>query len=75
MLWLVMQIIPGLLALGEDSTGGIAWWAHIGGFVAGWLVTPMLRRATSGYRPYYRDEGVYGFLPDGRRKGGPGPWI
>jgi membrane associated rhomboid family serine protease len=75
MLWLVMQIVPGILALGEDSAGGIAWWAHIGGFVAGWLVTPMLRRATSAYRPYYRDEGVYGFLPDGRRKGGQGPWI
>ena len=38
------------------------------------LVTPFLRRRADGYRNYYRDEGIYGFLPDGRRQGGQGPW-
>ena len=60
--------------LGDQAMGGVAWWAHIGGFVAGWLVTPFLRRRADGYRNYYRDEGIYGFLPDGRRQGGQGPW-
>ena len=51
MIWFFMQVIPGFLSLGSDqATGGIAWWAHIGGFVAGWLVTPPLRRRADAYR-------------------------
>ncbi|MCR8494091.1 rhomboid family intramembrane serine protease [Ochrobactrum sp. WV_118_8] len=64
----------GLLLIGCPGIGRDAWWAHIGGFVAGWLITPLLRRPSAAYRQYYRDEGVYGFLPDGRRKGEQGPW-
>ncbi|MBC7146463.1 MAG: rhomboid family intramembrane serine protease [Thioclava marina] len=74
MIWLGLQVIPGILSLGDQAMGGVAWWAHIGGFVAGWLVTPFLRRRADGYRNYYRDEGISGFLPDGRRQGGQGPW-
>jgi membrane associated rhomboid family serine protease len=74
-IWLIMQIIPGFFSLGTDASGGIAWWAHIGGFLAGWLITPLVRRSAASYRRFYRDEGVYGFLPDGRRDGGKGPWI
>ncbi|TCT12479.1 membrane associated rhomboid family serine protease [Tepidamorphus gemmatus] len=73
-IWFATQVIPGLLSIGDQATGGVAWWAHIGGFVAGWLVTPLLKRPASAYRHHYRDEGVYGFLPDGRREGGIGPW-
>ncbi|CUB01123.1 rhomboid family intramembrane serine protease [Pannonibacter indicus] len=75
MIWFAMQVIPGLISLGDTASGGIAWWAHIGGFVAGWLATPLLRRPAGTYRRYYRDEGIYGFLPDGRRRGGGSPWI
>lgn len=32
--WFLLQIIAGLPVLGE-STGGVAFWAHAGGFVAG----------------------------------------
>ena len=50
-IWLLLQIIPGLLTLGQDvGGGGIAWWAHIGGFIAGWIVTPHLRRRADAYR-------------------------
>lgn len=73
-IWLALQVIPGILSLGDQAMGGIAWWAHIGGFAAGWLVTPLLRKRASTYRNFYRDEGMYGFLPDGRRQGGQGPW-
>lgn len=32
--WFVLQLLGGLPALGA-TTGGVAFWAHIGGFVAG----------------------------------------
>lgn len=75
MIRFAMQVIPGLISLGDTATGGVAWWAHIGGFVAGWLATPLLRRPADAHRRYYREEGIYGFLPDGRRQGGGSPWI
>jgi hypothetical protein len=43
-LWFVLQFFSGLASLGYGTAaaGGIAWWAHIGGFVAGIiLVLPM----------------------------------
>lgn len=36
--WFVMQL-SGVLGGGE---GGVAWWAHIGGFIAGLLIVLML---------------------------------
>ncbi len=36
-LWFVFQFFSGALSLGA-SGGGIAWWAHIGGFVFGMVV-------------------------------------
>jgi membrane associated rhomboid family serine protease len=73
--WFLTQVIPGLATLGAGGeAGGVAWWAHIGGFVAGWGLGPALRRPRWRYRRFYADEGVYGFMPDGRRRGGIGPW-
>lgn len=38
-IWFVSQLSQGFLALGgEAGFSGIAWWAHIGGFVIGWLL-------------------------------------
>jgi len=36
-LWFVMQLFSGTLSLGVQSaqTSGVAWFAHVGGFVAG----------------------------------------
>jgi len=34
-LWFVYQILYGMLALGLEVVTGVAYWAHIGGFVAG----------------------------------------
>ncbi len=44
-LWFLMQMASGVLSLriGADA-GGVAWWAHIGGFLAGALMVPILRR-------------------------------
>jgi len=40
-LWFVLQLFSGLLDSGAD--GGVAWWAHIGGFLAGIALLPLLR--------------------------------
>jgi membrane associated rhomboid family serine protease len=35
-LWFVMQSLQGLFSLGvHEMTGGVAWFAHVGGFIAG----------------------------------------
>lgn len=74
--WLWTQIMPGLTGLLLPvAGGGIAWWAHIGGFCAGWLLAPLVVRPRRSYRPYYADEGRYGLLPNGRRHQGAGPWV
>ena len=49
--WFALQIVPGLLQLTEGTRGaGIAWWAHIGGFLAGLAIVVWLkpRRARTG---------------------------
>ncbi len=33
--WFVLQLLGGLPALAQNSAGGVAFWAHIGGFLAG----------------------------------------
>ena len=45
-LWFVLQAFNGTASLGAEAItghhlGGTAWWAHVGGFVAGLLLTPM----------------------------------
>lgn len=35
--WFVMQLISGFGSIAEAAAGGVAWWAHVGGFVAGAL--------------------------------------
>jgi membrane associated rhomboid family serine protease len=67
-LWFVMQLVQGAAELLHPSFGGgIAWWAHVGGFIAGVLLTPLLAQPARDYRRYYCDEGIYGFRPNGRR--------
>ncbi|MGD0282660.1 MAG: rhomboid family intramembrane serine protease [Dissulfurispiraceae bacterium] len=36
-LWIVLQIISGILNSGSLQHGGVAWFAHVGGFLAGLL--------------------------------------
>lgn len=46
--WFVVQFFSGTLALGVGASGGVAWWAHIGGFVFGMLAAvPLVRRRDS----------------------------
>jgi membrane associated rhomboid family serine protease len=33
--WFFINLVSGLTSLGGMATGGVAWFAHIGGFIAG----------------------------------------
>ena len=37
-MWFILQLFNGVLSLGGPDVGGTAFWAHIGGFVAGMLM-------------------------------------
>ena len=43
-MWFALQFLSGALSLAttQASAGGVAWWAHIGGFAAGFLLMPLL---------------------------------
>jgi membrane associated rhomboid family serine protease len=43
-LWIVMQLFSGVLSLGVQATGGVAFFAHIGGFVAGIVLVGLFKR-------------------------------
>jgi membrane associated rhomboid family serine protease len=66
-IWFLMQVLQGAGDLMRPVDGaGVAWWAHIGGFIAGLLLGPILQRSRPRYRRYYADEGALGFDPWGR---------
>ena len=51
--WFGMQLLAGLFIQGRELNGGVAWWAHVGGFVAGMLLAwtmPAARRSRSWRR-------------------------
>jgi membrane associated rhomboid family serine protease len=43
-LWFVLQLVQGYLSLGmiAEGGGGVAWFAHIGGFLAGLVFIRLL---------------------------------
>ena len=50
-LWFIFQLYSGLFAMQGASASGIAWWAHIGGFIFGVLMVSFFARRTV-YRSY-----------------------
>ena len=40
--WFLIQLIEAHGQLGLNVAGGVAWWAHVGGFVAGMILMPLL---------------------------------
>ncbi len=42
-IWFVLQFISGTLSIGGGS-GGVAWWAHIAGFVYGFVAMGMITK-------------------------------
>ena len=57
--WFVSQLFNGLFALSAAAfqNGGVAWWAHIGGFIFGlaiirFICPPPCRTYVDQYRPW-----------------------
>jgi len=42
--WFVLQFAAGISSVGAAATGGVAWWAHIGGFLTGFVTTLAVRK-------------------------------
>lgn len=51
-IWIGFQVISGVVS--DASGGGVAWWAHVGGFVAGMALVHLFRQKdpTSALEPY-----------------------
>lgn len=48
--WFLIQLLNGIASINVNmQTGGVAWWAHVGGFGAGIIFQWIFRR--SDYRP------------------------
>jgi membrane associated rhomboid family serine protease len=44
LVWFLWQLLSGMATFGkEGGMGGVAFWAHVGGFVAGMALGPLLR--------------------------------
>ena len=41
--WFVLQILSGSVAALSPMQGGVAWWAHVGGFLTGIVLVLLLR--------------------------------
>jgi membrane associated rhomboid family serine protease len=42
--WFLLQFAAGVSSFAATTTGGVAWWAHIGGFLTGLLITASVKR-------------------------------
>jgi membrane associated rhomboid family serine protease len=68
--WFVFQLLSGLLS--SAAEGGVAFWAHVGGFVAGMALIFVMRDRR---RPIWRGRRPSrgrSYLPRVTRR--PGPW-
>ncbi len=53
-MWFFSQLLNGLFTVvsGVQAFGGVAWWAHIGGFLAGMIVAPLFAKRHYVRRTY-----------------------
>ncbi len=48
--WFLIQVISGVGSFGMQDMGGVAFWAHAGGFVTGWMLIRVLPRTIASTR-------------------------
>jgi membrane associated rhomboid family serine protease len=52
-IWFILQFFNGIASLGVATSGGVAYWAHVGGFICGlllvWLYFGKLRKRSRTY--------------------------
>ena len=52
-IWFALQAWSGLAEIGaQNNTGGIAWWAHIGGFVIGVVMVVWMKKSSPSRGPW-----------------------
>jgi membrane associated rhomboid family serine protease len=52
--WFVLQYLGGLQSMRmANMAGGVAWWAHVGGFVLGMLLLPIFQKPQEKRREYH----------------------
>lgn len=45
-IWILFQLLSGAAEIGTASqTGGVAWWAHLGGFISGAVLVFLFRKS------------------------------
>lgn len=56
--WFITQLFNGTasIAMGTAAVGGVAWWAHAGGFAAGYLTAKLLPQKQKQSQALYPDE-------------------
>jgi membrane associated rhomboid family serine protease len=63
--WFILQFFQGTASILSTHAEGVAWWAHIGGFGAGYLIagllgrTPAVRPRNGAMRPDSSSVGLY----------------
>ncbi|MBN1571404.1 MAG: rhomboid family intramembrane serine protease [Acidobacteria bacterium] len=58
--WILLQFINGSMAVGAQNTGGVAFWAHVGGFIAGVLLVAFFKkRSVRFFNPPRLHENIY----------------
>ena len=57
-IWILSQVFSGTLSLGlPEDVGGVAFWAHVGGFIAGMMLLGLfIKRGRRSVRPLAADE-------------------
>ena len=59
-IWFLIQLLSGTTALASPAqVGGIAWWAHIGGFVCGILTFGLFVKGQQRSREFESDERAF----------------
>ena len=44
LIWIGIQTLQGFFTIGSEVSGGVAWWAHIGGFIFGIAMILLFRK-------------------------------
>jgi membrane associated rhomboid family serine protease len=55
-IWFLLQFFGGVSALGAAASGGVAYWAHVGGFVCGLLLVLIFFNRSRNQPVGYPDE-------------------
>jgi membrane associated rhomboid family serine protease len=58
--WIFLQFLNGSMSAVTQNSGGIAFWAHVGGFMAGVLLVGLFKKPqVRFFNPAHRNAGMY----------------